>query len=80
MAGLDLDRINNNSGYNPNNCRWVTHSINLQNTRRKLETVICGEKINLCQISQKYNLSYTLLYRRFKKGLRGDDLIAKRNN
>ena len=33
--GLEIDRINNSDGYNPDNCRWVTHLENMQNTRRQ---------------------------------------------
>lgn len=31
---LEIDREDNNKGYSPDNCRWVTHSINNQNTRK----------------------------------------------
>lgn len=29
--GLELDRIDNDKGYSPDNCRWVTHSENMLN-------------------------------------------------
>lgn len=32
--GLEIDRINNNGDYEPNNCRFVTHLINMNNTRK----------------------------------------------
>lgn len=31
--GLELDRINNNGSYSPDNCKWVTHSKNMQNRK-----------------------------------------------
>jgi hypothetical protein len=31
---LELDRIDNDSGYSPANCRWVTHTENCQNRSR----------------------------------------------
>ena len=35
---LELDRINNDKGYQPDNCRWVTHLVNMRNRRKKLPT------------------------------------------
>ncbi len=31
QEGLTIDRIDNNSGYRPDNCRWVTHKENCNN-------------------------------------------------
>ena len=33
-TGLEIDRINNDGNYEPDNCRWVTHSVNQLNKRR----------------------------------------------
>lgn len=35
--GLEIDRKNNEEGYNPENCRCVTHKVNMNNTRRSVE-------------------------------------------
>lgn len=47
--GMEIDRINVDGDYSPENCRWVTHTENMQNTRRALEKlarqrpcIICG--------------------------------------
>ena len=34
QPGLDLDRIDNNQGYSPQNCRWTTRRINCMNRRK----------------------------------------------
>lgn len=34
---LEIDRIDNNLGYFPDNCRWVTHKENMQNRRPRSE-------------------------------------------
>lgn len=31
--GLEIDRVDNDKGYNPDNVRFVTHRENMQNTR-----------------------------------------------
>jgi len=41
--GLQVDRVNNNEGYSPNNCRWVTPKVNGNNTRRTIMVTYMGE-------------------------------------
>ena len=35
---LELDRIDNYKGYQPDNCRWVTHLVNMRNRRKSTTT------------------------------------------
>jgi hypothetical protein len=35
---LELDRVDNEKGYQPDNCRWVTHLVNMRNRRKSATT------------------------------------------
>ena len=39
---LTIDRIDNNKGYNPYNCRWTTKEVQARNTRRIMKTNTSG--------------------------------------
>lgn len=45
--GLQLDRINNNDGYRPENCRFVTPKENSQNKSNTRFVVFHGERMSL---------------------------------
>ncbi len=40
--GLQIDRINVNGGYNPDNCRWVTAKENARNRRDNVRLIVDG--------------------------------------
>ena len=42
--GATLDRLDNMGHYSPENCRWVSHQKNLQNTRASRRWVIDGKE------------------------------------
>lgn len=46
--GLSLDRINNNRGYYPSNCRWATATQQQQNRRRLGRPFLAKGVLNLC--------------------------------
>ena len=77
---LQLDRIDNNKGYSPDNCRFVTRSENMRNTRNNIHTegsiaqmrkeYESGE-LSINQIAKKYsdsrgNIYNILKYRSWK--------------
>lgn len=75
--GLEIDRIDNNKGYSPENCRWVTHAINLQNTHRKQEAIVNGTPIPLAELAKKYGVLYRRVYQMHKRGKNGDEIASK---
>lgn len=42
-AELEIDRIDNNGNYEPSNCRWVSHAVQVKNTRANRKIAAFGE-------------------------------------
>ena len=45
---LEIDRIDNERGYSPDNCRWVTHSVQMRN-RRMTEKMLAANRRNVAK-------------------------------
>ncbi|NLH92400.1 MAG: hypothetical protein GX481_08145 [Atopobium sp.] len=64
-----LDRIDNNLGYSPENCRWVKPIINNHNRRNTVHV----NGMTLRDISEKYQIKYQTIHSRYyeakKKGI-----------
>lgn len=60
--GLELDRQDNNQGYSPENCRWVSRRTNTRNKRNSLA-------VDIPLLAQETGISRSTLYYRLKHGL-----------
>jgi hypothetical protein len=67
--GLSLDRIDNNGGYYPENCRWVTMLEQARNTSKTIKIEINGETKCLAEWSRFTGIPRNTLHHRivFKK-------------
>ncbi len=50
----ELDRIDNNKNYTPENCRWVSHKENMQNSSTAKRWYVHGKKFNSCGDAATY--------------------------
>jgi hypothetical protein len=65
---LTLDRIENEKGYTPENCRWATYK---EQNRNKTDNTVVeykGETLTLAEIVEKYNLKKNTFFGRLRLG------------
>lgn len=63
---LTIDRINNDEGYYPENCKWVTMEEQVNNRRSCIQVTYNGETKNLMQWCKLLGLPYKLINQRMK--------------
>ena len=64
---LTIDRIDNNKGYSPDNCRWVTMKKNCQNKRNNHLITVDGVTMTISEWSDAKGLSKTLISTRINQ-------------
>jgi len=67
-TGLTIDRIDNNSGYRPDNCRWVSRKLQTNNCRRNILITLNGETKTLSQWAELYNINDRTVSYRLRRG------------
>ena len=68
---LTIDRIDNNKGYSPDNCRWVTREVQNNNRRNTRYVTVNGETDTVSRLARKYEIPYETLLR-YSKGRKID--------
>lgn len=64
--GLTLERIDNNKGYSPNNCKWATMKEQSNNRRDNIIIKHKGQEFSLIKWAKLLNVKYGTLYWRLK--------------
>lgn len=74
--GLQIDRIDNNGGYSPENCRWVTHRENMQNTRRNKHILFRGKEYTPTQLADMCGKNNSRISERLRKGWSAEEAMS----
>lgn len=67
---LNLDRKDNNKGYSPENCRFVSSKLNQRNRRDNIKFSYNGETKLLLEWAEVFNISYDALWMRLSRNKR----------
>ncbi len=73
--GLTIDRIDNNKGYSPDNCRFVTQKENSRNTRKNRFIEINGVSRCVSEWLEIKSIPRSTFYNRLKRGCSEYDAI-----
>ena len=64
-SAATVERIDNNKGYEPGNCRWATRKEQGNNTRKNIPLITFNEKTkSLADWSKEYGIKYPTLHER----------------
>lgn len=73
--GFSIDRINNDLGYFPENCRWATAAEQSRNKRGNHYLTHAGVTMCLMDWSKKLGIRYGTIYYRFHRGYGPDEIL-----
>ena len=74
--GLELDRIDNERGYEPGNCRWVTRKQNQRNRRNTVRIDTPWGEIPVSEAVERTGLRYNTIMGRIKAGWDPHDAVT----
>lgn len=74
--GMTLERIDNDQGYDPFNCRWATQAEQKRNTRRSRNITIAGRTQAMEDWASEIGIDPTTMAYRLRKNFPEEKLLA----
>lgn len=65
--GLTLERIDNDKGYSPDNCKWATPGEQARNRRSNIYITFEGETLTLSDWADRVGITHQAMKKRLRK-------------
>jgi len=75
--GCSLDRIDNNQGYSPDNCRWATRKVQQRNRRNTIFVTVGGKKYKAINLAEIAEVKVDTIVERVARGLSYADVVSR---
>lgn len=73
---LTLDRVDNEQGYSPDNCRWATKLDQARNTRTNVFVEVQGKRMTLTEACALVQLPYNTVWNRRRSGKSDEEALG----
>jgi hypothetical protein len=74
-VSLTIERIDNDDGYHPDNCKWASYTEQSNNKRSNVILEYQGKSMTLKQWSIYLGMSYWMIHKRYRRNYSVDEIL-----